>query len=77
MDQAKVDMVRAVAYHVDITVAEIAVRYLVHVDECYLKDGRPTSQSSLIRMAVNALLDQFSRLEASRVWSPGACPVYW
>jgi hypothetical protein len=49
---------------VEITVAELAAKYLPYAETYYTKQGVATSQTAIIRLATNVLLGKFSHLEA-------------
>lgn len=48
-----------------VTVNEILLAYLRHADAYYVKDGRPTSESGIIRLALRPLRDLYGRTIAS------------
>jgi integrase len=63
-DQAKAEMAHTVRFHVDITVAELAAKYVKHAETYYVKNGKPTTQVLTIKSTVNILLAKHSHLEA-------------
>jgi hypothetical protein len=63
-DRTKADVERSILLHVDITVAELASRYLLHVETYYTKNGKATSQLTIIRLTIGVLLDRHAYLEA-------------
>jgi integrase len=66
-DHAKAEMEHVVRFHVDITVAELAAKYLPYAEGYYVKGGKPTSQIATIKNVVTkVLLAEHSHLEAVR-----------
>jgi hypothetical protein len=63
-DNAKAEMEQGALLYVDITVAELAAKYLPYSETYYTKQGVATSQTAIIRFATNVLLAKFSHLEA-------------
>jgi integrase len=62
-DRAKVDAERGVRLYVDLTVAELASRYLLHAETYYTKRGSHTSQLAIIKLTIGVLLDRHAFLE--------------
>jgi integrase len=66
-DRAKAEMDYVVRFHVDITVAELAAKYLPYAEAYYVKGGKPTSQIGTIKNTITkVLLAEHSHLEAVR-----------
>jgi hypothetical protein len=65
-DPAKAETQYAVRFHVDITVAELAAKYVRYAETYYVKGGKQTSQVATIKSAINVLLVKYSHLEAAR-----------
>jgi integrase len=63
-DRTKADVERSILLHVDITVAELASRYLLHAETYYTKNGKATSQLTIIKLTIGVLLDRYAYLEA-------------
>jgi integrase len=63
-DRVREEMARSVGTATDITLAELAVRYAVHVEGYYVKAGKPTSQVLLVKRAVKVAREKFGGLEA-------------
>jgi integrase len=63
-DRTREEMKRSIQLHTDITIAEILVRYLVHVANYYRKNGEPTKQVALIKRACRILREKYGTLEA-------------
>ena len=64
-DHAKAAMEHLVRFHVDITVAELAAKYLPYVEAYYVKGGKPTNQTVTIKSAITkVLLAEHSHLQA-------------
>jgi integrase len=63
-DRTKAEIEADVQLHPDVTIAECLVRYYVHVEVYYRKDGAPTSQVLLIKRALRVLRERFGSLEA-------------
>lgn len=63
-DRTKAELARSVEFHTDITVAELVVRYLVHLESYYVKDGKRSSQVLLVKRAIRVLRERFGTLEA-------------
>ena len=59
-------MERGALLYVDITVAELAAKYLPYAESYYTKQGVATSQTAIIKLATNVLLAKFSHLEARK-----------
>src|SRR5262249_52678647 len=70
-DSTKAEVERNVQFATDVTVAEILVRYLPHVESYYRKRGKTTNQVTIIKVALPVLREQFDDLEA-REFGPKA-----
>ncbi len=64
-DLAKTEIERSVTLHVDITIAELAARYLTHAETYYTKNGIATSQLTIIKIVVGVLLSRHAHLVAA------------
>jgi hypothetical protein len=62
-DRAKSDAERSVRFHVDLTVAELVARYLLHAETYYTKNGTATSQLTIVKLTADVLLDRHAYLE--------------
>jgi hypothetical protein len=59
----------------DVTVSELMVGYLRHVDSYYRKDGKPTSEATLIRLALRELKRLYGHTPA-RDFGSTAAPTW-
>jgi hypothetical protein len=64
-ERTKAEMERSIQFATDVTVAEILVRYIPHVEKYYKKHGEPTGQVSIIRLSLRILREKFGHLEAT------------
>jgi hypothetical protein len=62
-DRAKADVERSVRCHVDLTIAELAARYLVHAETYYTKHGVATSQLTIVKLTLDVLPRRHAYLE--------------
>jgi hypothetical protein len=51
--------------HGDLTVVELVAAYVAHADTYYVKDGRPTSEATLIRLALRVLARLYGHTPAA------------
>ncbi len=70
-DRTRAVLERSVERATDITVSEIVVRYTAHVESYYVKNGRPTGQVTIIKLAIRVARQKFGHLEA-REFGPKA-----
>jgi integrase len=64
-ERTKAEMERTIEFATDVTVSEILVRYIPHVESYYKKHGEPTGQVSIIRLSLRVLRGKFGHLEAT------------
>ena len=65
VERTNAEMERAVEFATDVTISEIIVRYIPHVESYYRKHGKPTGQISIIRLSLRVLREKFGHLEAT------------
>jgi integrase len=63
-DRVKEEMRERVEMSTDITIAEIVVRYVVHVEQHYVKAGQQTTQVALVKRAIRVVRELHGGLEA-------------
>jgi len=54
------------------TISEVMVGYIRHVDSYYVKNGKPTSEATLIRLALRVLKQLYGHLAGRRLRPAGA-----
>jgi hypothetical protein len=65
-ERTKVEIARGALLYTDITIAELAAKYLPYTKSYYTKYGVATSQTAIIKLATDVLLAKFSHLEARK-----------
>jgi integrase len=63
-ERTKAELERSVAFATDVTVAEILVQYIAHVECYYRKHGEATNQVTIIKLSLRVLRQKFGDLEA-------------
>ena len=62
--KTRADMERGALLYIDITVAELAAKYLPYAESYYTKQGVATSHTTaIVKLAMKVLLAKFSHLE--------------